>query len=84
VGGRTGRARCQVHRRSTGGSGRRACVRKAVSCDLGSAIRIEWWRSMTGGLMAAGGAAPSRDGEVAGVGAGACYGGSRVAGAGQK
>jgi hypothetical protein len=32
----------------------------------------------TGGLMAAGGAAPSRDGEVTGVGAGACYGGSGV------
>jgi hypothetical protein len=28
--------------------------------------------------MAAGGAAPSRDGEVTGVGAGACYGGSGV------
>jgi hypothetical protein len=34
--------------------------------------------------LAAGGAAPSRGGEVAGVWAGACYGGSRVAGAGQK
>jgi hypothetical protein len=31
-----------------------------------------------------GGAAPPRDGEVAGVGAGACYGGSGVAGIGQK
>jgi hypothetical protein len=35
---------------------------------------------MTGGLMAAGDAAPSHNGEVTGVGAGACYGGSRVAG----
>jgi hypothetical protein len=34
--------------------------------------------------LATGGSAPSRGGEVAGVGAGACYGGSRVAGAGQK
>jgi hypothetical protein len=34
------------------------------------------------GLTAAGGAAPSRGGEVARVGAGACYGGSGVAGAG--
>jgi hypothetical protein len=34
--------------------------------------------------LAAGGAAPSRGGEVAGVGAGACYGGSKVVGAGQK
>jgi hypothetical protein len=34
------------------------------------------------GLTAAGGAAPSRGGEVAGVGAGACYGGSGVTGAG--
>jgi hypothetical protein len=31
-----------------------------------------------------GGAAPPRDGEVAGVGAGACYGGSGVAGIRQK
>jgi hypothetical protein len=34
--------------------------------------------------MAAGGAAPAYGGEVAGVGAGAGYGGSRVAGASQK
>jgi hypothetical protein len=34
--------------------------------------------------MAAGGAAPSRGGEVAGVGAGACYGGSGVARVGQR
>jgi hypothetical protein len=52
--------------------------------DLGRAIRIGRWRSMTGGLMAAGGATPSRGGEVTGVGVGACYDGSRVAGAGQK
>jgi hypothetical protein len=32
--------------------------------------------------MTAGGVAPSRGGEVAGVGVGACYGGSSVAGAG--
>jgi hypothetical protein len=31
-----------------------------------------------------GGATPLRDGEVAGVGAGVCYGGSGVAGIGQK
>jgi hypothetical protein len=36
------------------------------------------------GLTAAGDAAPSRGGEVTGVGAGACYGSSGVAGAGQK
>jgi hypothetical protein len=34
--------------------------------------------------MAAGGAAPSRGGEVAGVRAGACSGGSGVAGVGQR
>jgi hypothetical protein len=34
--------------------------------------------------LAAGGPAPSRSGEVTGVGAGACYDGSRVTGAGQK
>jgi hypothetical protein len=34
--------------------------------------------------MAAGGAAPSHGGEVAGVGAGACYGGSGVVGVGQR
>jgi hypothetical protein len=34
--------------------------------------------------MAAGGAAPSRDGEVAGVGTGACYSGFGVAGVGQR
>jgi hypothetical protein len=34
--------------------------------------------------LAAGGAAPAHGGEVAEVGAGVCYGGSRVAGAGQK
>ena len=36
------------------------------------------------GLTAAGGAAPSRGGEVAGVGAGVSYSGSGVAEAGQK
>jgi hypothetical protein len=34
------------------------------------------------GWLAASGAAPLRVGEVAGVGAGACYGGSGVAGVG--
>jgi hypothetical protein len=34
--------------------------------------------------MATGGAAPPRDGEVTGVGAGACYGGSGVTGVGYK
>jgi hypothetical protein len=34
------------------------------------------------GWLAEGGAAPPRGGEVAGVGAGACYGGSGVAGVG--
>jgi hypothetical protein len=34
------------------------------------------------GWLAAGGAAPSRGGEVAGVRAGACYGGSGITGAG--
>jgi hypothetical protein len=34
--------------------------------------------------MAAGGAAPSHGGEVTGVGAGACYGGSGVTGVGQR
>jgi hypothetical protein len=59
-------------------------AREAVSRDLGHAIRIERWRSTPGGLMAAGGAAPAHGGEVAGVGAGAGYGGSGVAEAGQK
>jgi hypothetical protein len=36
------------------------------------------------GLKAAGGAAPSRGGEVARVGAGACYDGSGVARVGQN
>jgi hypothetical protein len=36
------------------------------------------------GLTTAGGAAPSRGGEVTGVGAGACYDGSGVAGVGQN
>jgi hypothetical protein len=36
------------------------------------------------GLTAAGGTSPSRSGEVTGVGAGACYGGSGVAGVGQN
>jgi hypothetical protein len=36
------------------------------------------------GRTAAGGAAPLRCGEVVGVGAGACYGGSGVAGVGQR
>jgi hypothetical protein len=36
------------------------------------------------GLTAAGGAAPSHGGEVAGVGAGSCYSGSGVAGVGQN
>jgi hypothetical protein len=36
------------------------------------------------GLTAVGGAAPSHGGEVAGVGAGASYGGSWVTGASQK
>jgi hypothetical protein len=55
-------------------------MRKAVSHDLGRAIEIERCTSTLGGLMAAGGAAPSYGGEVAGVGAGAAYGGftSRV------
>jgi hypothetical protein len=34
------------------------------------------------GLLAADGVAPPRGGEVAGVGAGACYGGSGVTGVG--
>jgi hypothetical protein len=42
--------------------------------DGGDQIREGW--------LAAGGAAPLCGGEVAGVGAGACYGGSGVAGAG--
>jgi hypothetical protein len=59
-------------------------VREAVSHDLSRAIRIGRWRSMPGGLMAAGGAAPAHGGEVVGVGAGAGYGGYSVAEAGQK
>jgi hypothetical protein len=59
-------------------------VREAVSRDLGRAIRIERWRSTPVGFMAAGGAAPAHGGEVTGVGASASYGGSGVAGAGQK
>ena len=55
---------------------------EAVSRDLCRAIEIGRCRSTSGGLMAAGGAAPSYDGEVAGVGAGVAYGGSGVAGVG--
>jgi hypothetical protein len=68
--------------RPTSGSGRRARVPEAVSHDLGRAIEIGWCRSTPGGLMAAGGAAPSYGGEVARVGAGAAYGSCRVAGVG--
>jgi hypothetical protein len=57
-------------------------VREAVSRDLIRVIEIGRGRSKPGGLIATGGAAPSRGGEVAGVGAGACYGGSGVAGVG--
>jgi hypothetical protein len=48
-GGLTGQARCQGHRRPTGGSERRARVHKAVSRALVHAIRIERGRSKPGG-----------------------------------
>ena len=57
-------------------------MREAVSRDLGRAIEIGRGRSKPGGVNSCGGVVPSRGGEVAGVGAGACYGGSRVAGVG--
>jgi hypothetical protein len=47
-GGLTGRARRQGHRRPTGGSGRRARVREAVSRALVHAIRIRQGRSKRG------------------------------------
>jgi hypothetical protein len=55
---------------------------KAVSCDLGRAIIIGRWRSTSGGMTAVGGAAPAHGGEVVGVGAGASYDSSGVAGVG--
>jgi hypothetical protein len=68
----------------TNGSVRSARVREAVSRDLGRAIGIKWWRPTPGGFMAAGGAAPTLGGEVAGVGASASYDGFGVVGVGQK
>jgi hypothetical protein len=59
-------------------------VREVVSHDLGRMIRIKWWISTPRGLMVVGVSAPAHGGEVAGVRAGAGYGGSGVAGAGQK
>jgi hypothetical protein len=59
-------------------------VREAVSCDLVRSIEIGWGISKPGGVNGCGDAAPSRGGEVAGVGAGASYGGSGVAGTDQK
>jgi hypothetical protein len=59
-------------------------VREAVSRNLGRAIEIGQGRSNWEGRTAAGAAAPLRSGEVTGVGAGACYGGSGVAGVGQR
>jgi hypothetical protein len=44
--------------------------------------RSNWGDQSREGWSAAGGAAPPCGGEVAGVGAGACYGGSGVAGVG--
>jgi hypothetical protein len=61
----------------------RACAKRypAISAvRSGSDGGDQLWE----GLTAAGGAAPSRDGEVTGVGAGACYDGSGVAGVGQN
>jgi hypothetical protein len=49
-------------------------VREAVPVVRGGpsrSIKIEWGKSDRGGSMAAGGAAPLRGGEVAGVEAGA-------------
>jgi hypothetical protein len=57
-------------------------MREVVSRDLCRAIEIGQCRSTPGGLMAAGGAAPSYGSEVAGVGAGVAYGGSGVVGVG--
>jgi hypothetical protein len=68
----------------TGGLRRGARVRKTVSRDLGRAIKIGRRRSNREGGMAAGGATPLRGGEVARVGAGACYGGPGVAGVDQR
>jgi hypothetical protein len=62
----------------TGGPGHRARGGEAVSHDFDRAIKIRRGRSDREGLTTAGGAAPFRDGEVAGVGAGASYGGSGV------
>jgi hypothetical protein len=68
----------------TGRSRRGARVHEAVSRDIGRAIEIGQGDQSRGGVNGCGGAAPSRGDEVTGVGAGASYGGSGVAGAGQK
>jgi hypothetical protein len=77
--GRTHRQGAQV---LTDGPGHRARGHEAVSHDLDRAIEIGRGRSKPGGLVSVGGVAPLRSGEVAGVGASACYGGSGVARAG--
>jgi hypothetical protein len=63
----------------TDGPGHKTRMREAVSRNLGRAIKIGRGRSSREGWLAAGNAAPLHGGEVAGVGAGACYGGSGVA-----
>jgi hypothetical protein len=62
----------------TDGPRHRTRGREAVSHDHGRAIEIGRGDQSQKGWSAAGGAAPPRSGEVAGVGAGACYGGSGV------
>jgi hypothetical protein len=55
-------------------------VREAVSHNLGRAIEIGRGRSKPGGVNGCGGTAPSRGGEVAGVGAGVGVLGSTAVG----
>jgi hypothetical protein len=73
---------CQGAQVLTDGPGHGARGREVVSRDLGRAIEIGRGRSKPGGVNGCGGATFIRGGEVAGVGAGVCYGGSGVAGVG--
>jgi hypothetical protein len=68
----TKRAQRQGTRALTGGPGRRARVREAVSVIWAMRSRSDGGDQTGEGRTAAGGAAPLRGGEVAGVEASAC------------
>jgi hypothetical protein len=64
----------------TQGARSRSGIPRSRLCDPDQTVKI----NTREGLTAGGGAAPSRGGEVAGVGAGACYDSSGVTGVGQN